>query len=131
MFENTDSEFFKAEIKTTKEGAEYILNVMEEVGMEDITPEAIPISALSDFVEGKRKNIWEVTINGNTVMEVVTTKKGAKAMIEMVKEKGGDKFPLVPIPMDNFLGVVQGKQKNVMNIEMIHLAPNAELPGHV
>ena len=131
MFENTDSEFFKAEIRMTKEGAEYVLDVLEEAGLEDLTPESIPMSALLDFIAGKRKNIWEITVNGNTVMDVVTTKKGAQAMVEMVKEKGGDKFPLVPIPMDNFVGVVQGKNKNVMTIEMVHLSPNAEMPGHV
>jgi hypothetical protein len=131
MLENNDSEFFKADIRTTKEGADYILEVMDEVGLEEIVPDCIPISAIQDFIDGKRKNIWEITINGVSVMEVVAPKRVAVSMIQAIKEHGGDSFPMVPIPMNNVLGVAQGKKKNVMSIELIHLAPNAELPGHV
>lgn len=131
MLENLDSEYFKAELQTTKEAAEFVLEALESAGLDTLVPENIPVNAISDFVDGKRDTIWEITVNNMVVVQVVANKRVAKAMLEAVKDQGGDHFPLVPIPANSFLGVVQGKRKNLMSIELMHLAPNAELPGHV
>lgn len=129
---SSDMEFFKAEIKATKESAKSILDLMENAEIEELTLEDIPLEAISDFVASKRSNVWEITVNDEFIMEVVVkNKKSAKAMAEMVKEQGGNSFPLAPIPIQNLLDFTQGKRSNVLNLEMVHRAPGEELPGHV
>jgi hypothetical protein len=124
-------EYFKAEIKTTKEQAQNILALMNEAEVEELVLEDIPLEAISDFVRGKRSNIWEIIINDNFKMEVVSNLKGARAMEEMVKEQGGKSFPLIPIPMLNISNFVKGKRPNIITLEMAHVDPGEELPGHV
>jgi hypothetical protein len=125
-------EFFKAEIKATKENAKSILDLMENSDVAELTLEDVPLDAISDFISDKRSNVWEITVNDKFVMEVVASnKKSAKAMAEMVKEQGGKTFPLAPIPIQNLLDFTQGKRSNVLNLEMVHRAPGEELPGHV
>jgi hypothetical protein len=124
-------EYFKAEIKTTKEHAQKILDLMNEAEVEELVLEDIPLEALSDFVRDKRANIWEIIVNDDYVMEVVSNKKGARAMEEMVKEQNGKFFPLMPIPILNISNFVKGKRPNIITLEMAHVAPGEELPGHV
>lgn len=124
-------EYFKAEIKTTAEHAKGILGLMEETEVKELVLEDIPIEVISDFVKGNRGNIWEITVNDVFVMEVVANKKSAKAMVEMVKEQGGQFFPMAPLPIQNIANFVKGKRPNLMGVEMVHRAPGEELPGHV
>jgi hypothetical protein len=124
-------EYFKAEITASVEHAANILKLMEEAEVSELVLEDIPLEAITDFVKGNRSNIWEITVNDKYVMEVVSNKKGAKAMAEMVKEQGGKSFPLIPIPILNISNFSKGKRPNVITLEMAHRAPGEELPGHV
>ena len=124
-------ELFRAEIKTNKEAAKYVLDLMEAADLEEMVVGGIPVSAISEFIDNKRSTLWEITVNGNTVMQVTATKKSAKAMVEMLKEEGVEVLPIVPIPIENLVEFVQGKRKNVLTIQMAHHGPGEELPGHV
>ena len=125
-------EYFKAEIKTSLDNAKGIVELMENAEVAELTLGDVPIDAISDFISDKRSNLWEITVNDKFTMQVVVSnKKSAKAMREMVKEHGGNSFPLAPIPIQNLLDFTKGKRSNVLNLEMVHRAPGEELPGHV
>jgi hypothetical protein len=124
-------EYFKAEIKTTKEHAQSILGLMEGAEVKELVLEDIPLDAISDFVRGARGNIWEITVNDSFVLEVTANTQSARAMVEMIKEQEGKVFPLAPIPIQNLVEFIKGKRSNVLNMEMAHVDPGEELPGHI
>jgi hypothetical protein len=125
-------EFFKGEIKVTnKTIAKDILSKMQSGDVTEIHLPVVPKEEIEKFLNGERPNLWNIMVDGEVTFEVVTSKKVAKAVLDMINFYQKDELPLAPIVQDNLQAFISGKRKNVAEFEIASAEPGEELPGHI
>lgn len=125
-------EFYTAHLKAVdKAKAKKILSKMMANNLEEIHLPAVPKSAVEAFLAGQRKQIWTVTLDDEDCFNLVSDKRSAEAMLEMMKVYEKDELPLAPIVPKNLQDFVDGKRKDVAMMEIANIEPGEELPGHV
>lgn len=125
-------ETFAIEITATKSKAEAMLASLKENGFKQADLPPIPMQALSDFIEGKRSNIYELTINDEVFLTVEGDVDCAKTMRGMLKSSETTEFPLAPVLLENLEEFLAGGRSNVVMLEIIRTKEYREdLPGHV
>ena len=87
-----------------------MLGVREFIELPDI-----PIDTISEFVEGKRDKLWEIEINGDSLMYVHATKKSAKILLEMLADTKVDFLPLAPLAKENIAAFIAGDREDLLN----------------
>jgi len=108
-------ETFSLKIKTSKEQAK---NLLEMLGnKEEIDMPAIPLTEVKAYTEGNRKNIWEITINMETMMHVESNKKSAAALVEMLEYSAAEELVLPKLKVSNIRDFVAGDRDNLLLIE--------------
>jgi hypothetical protein len=130
---------FKLRVTTTKAKAKVLQGLMQEEGLEELEIPGIPMAEIDKFLAGERKNLWEVTINGETLITVVTKKEDAEALKMMIGSKGGEDCVLAPVLAKNLQDFIDGKRDTLALLEIARGTaeesppePAEELlPGHV
>jgi hypothetical protein len=111
-------EEYKVEIIADKKRADNLFSILSNHEMDNLDLPPIPLGVIKDFISGKRSNLWEVAINGETYLDIVADKKSAGALVEMVEGAGREDFPLAPLPATNLRAFVSGQRDNVATIEI-------------
>lgn len=125
---------FTVKLNSSKEQAQFVKDIIASRGAEALNLPAIPVSAIQDFIDGKRPNLWEITINGNVCVTVDSNKDAAEALVTLITAAGQTEFGLEPLPLINLSDYLLDKRDNVGQFEMVHnpeAEPKEELPGHL
>lgn len=125
---------FMISLNSIKEQAEFIKDLIVSHGAEALNLPAVPVSAIQDFIDDKRSNLWEITINGDVYITVNGDKESAETLLTLVTSAGQNEFVMEPLQLVNVEDYLLGKRDNVGQFEMVH-NPEAktkeELPGHL
>jgi hypothetical protein len=113
-----DFEEFEVEIVTDKKKADFLYSLLVNNELPALELPPVPISAIKDFIEDTRANIWEVTINGEVHLTVTANKEAAMTLLKMVQAAGAEEFPLAPLPAENLRNFVNGQRANVGRLEI-------------
>jgi hypothetical protein len=106
----------KIEIVAESKKADELYSLMTNSSVESMDLPALPLTAIKDFIDEKRDNLWEVTINGEIFLTVKADREAALALLKMVKGAGYDEFVMAPLPAKNLRAFVQGQRKNVATL---------------
>ena len=120
-------DFFKLRITATKAKAKTLLALMEERQLSELELPAIPMEAIDSFLAGERKNLWEVTINGETLITVAAKKDDATALKMMLGQMGAVDCVLAPIMYDNVVAFIDGERDTLALLEIMR-GTEEELP---
>lgn len=113
-----DFEEFKVELTADLKKADELFSICSNEEMEFVPLPPLPISAVKDFLDGKRSNLYEVTLNGETYLTIQADKESALALLKMVKDADEEEFPLAMLPVQNLRAFVQGQRTNVANLRI-------------
>jgi|WetSurSiteA1Bulk_404760.scaffolds.fasta_scaffold63424_2 hypothetical protein len=119
-------EQFTIEIVADKKKADELYSMMVNNESEYMELPSISLTAIKDFLDEKRDNVWEVTINDAVFLTVKADKDAAMALLKMVKGAGQEEFPLAALPAKNLRAFVQGQRKNVASLH-ISRNPNVQV----
>lgn len=111
-------EEYRIEIIAEKKKADNLFSILTNHEMDTLDLPPIPLNAIKDYIRDKRPNIWEVTIDGETILTIKGDKKSAGALVEMVEGASREDFPLAPLPSSNLRAFVNGQRDNVATIEI-------------
>jgi hypothetical protein len=125
-----EEEVFSLSVKSTKYNARELLGL---IGTRDsISLPDLPIDVIQAFVDGKRNKIWEIEINGETLMHIHGTKGATKVLLGMLSDTGVDFLPLAPISKDNIKDFLEGKRDNLLQVEFKQeVIKEEEIPGNL
>ena len=74
--------------------------------------------AIQDFVDDKRDNLWEITINGNVCLTVNGDKDSAEILLMFLQSADAVEFNMHPLLIDNVKDFLAGNRPNVAQFEM-------------
>jgi hypothetical protein len=127
-------EFFKIYVRAAdKVIARKLCATMKEQEAVSLPLSPVPLSAVEDFLEGKRKDLWRITVNGDEAFKVVADKRSAEALVRMLKESKLDALEMAPILLVNLEAYLKGTRNDVIMLELALVAKGEEeeLMGHV
>lgn len=113
-----DYDEFKVEIVTDKKKADKLYSLLTNSNMSHLIMPSIPLSAMKDYFDEKRPEMWTITMNDEAYLSVVADKDATMALIKMIKDAGEEEFPLAPLPADNLRDFVNGQRSNVAQMTM-------------
>lgn len=111
-------EQFKIEIVADRKKADELYSMMVNSESEYLDLPPIALTAVKDYLDEKRDNLWEVTINDKVFLTVKADKDAAEALLKMVKGAGEEQFPLAALPAKNLRAFVQGQRQNVATLTL-------------
>jgi hypothetical protein len=111
-------EEYKVEIVSDIKKADRLFSILSNSDLNYLELPALPLSAVKDFIDGKRSNLWEVVVNDESFLEVTADPESAAALLGMIKAAGVDEFPLAPLPVKNLKAFVKGQRPNVALLEI-------------
>jgi hypothetical protein len=129
-------EYFMVKVASSKGRAKKLLTLMQEQEIDELEIPDLPIKELDRFLDKERKNIWDITINGEVLMSVVADEDSANAFRMMLTTTEGDSFPLAPIKRSSVEDYLAGKREDILSLEIARTknaeeVPKEELPGHI
>lgn len=113
-----EERIYKIEINSSIAQAEFVKSVMEQQGAVGLDLPSIPIMAIQDFVDDKRDNLWEITINGNVCLTVNGDKDSAEILLMFLQSADAVEFNMHPLLIDNVKDFLAGNRPNVAQFEM-------------
>ena len=126
---------YKIELVSTKENALYVKDVLISLGADGMNLPPIPVTAIKNFIEGKRDNLWEITINGIVRVTVKGEKDAAEVLLTLLDTADKDVFDMEPLQLSNIESFIANERENVAQFEMVHnpvaKPKEEELPGHL
>lgn len=114
----SDLEEFKIELVSDMKKADALYSILSNSELEFLDLPPIPIEAIKDFIQGNRKTLWEITVNGEVYLTLVSDQPSASALLKMVKDAGVEEFPLAPLPAKNLRAFVNKQRKNVAQLDI-------------
>lgn len=113
-----DLEYFEIKVTADKRKADELYSIMSNLGTQEVPMPPIPITAMKDFIDGKRPNLFEVTVNDEVYLTFEASNDSASALVKMVKSAGVEEFPVAPLPIKHLRAFVQGQRENVSLLEI-------------
>ena len=111
-------EKFKVEITADKRKADELYSLLSNAESDFMDLPPVPVTAIKDFLEDKRDNLWQVTLDDEVYLTVMSDKPSASALLKMVKGAGVEDFPLAPLPAKNLRAFVNGQRDSVATLEI-------------
>lgn len=109
---------FKIEILAEKRKADELYSMLVNANATSLGIPAIPVSAVKDFLEGNREDIWEVVVNDKAYLTVTADRPSAAAFLEMLEDTGDEEFEVHPLPAENLRAYVQGQRSTVATLQI-------------
>lgn len=128
-----EERIYTIEVKSDKDKATFVRDLILKHKSNAFEVPAVPKTAVEDFIAGKRKNIWEVTINEITMLTVEGDEVAAKTLLNMINTAKVEELEFAPIPVEYFEAFIAGNRDNVLQLDMkiVQGEKKEELPGHV
>jgi hypothetical protein len=111
-----EMEEFKVQVIADRRKADELYSMMVNAEVEYMDLPALPITAIKDFIDDKRENLWEITIDGQVYLTVVSDREAALTLLKMVKGAGQEEFVMAPLPAKNLRSFVQGQRSDVATL---------------
>ena len=113
-----DLEYFEVTITANKREADELYSMLTNMGLDHMEIPPIPVSAMKDFIDGKREKLWDVTVNDKVYLTFEGTPDAVSALIKLVKGAGVEQFPIAPLPAEHLRAYVNGQRDNVGLLEI-------------
>jgi hypothetical protein len=111
-----EMEEFKVKVTADRRKADELYSMMVNAAAEYMDLPALPITAIKDFIDDKRENLWEITIDGQVFLTVVSEREAALTLLKMIKGAGQEEFVMAPLPAANLRAFVQGQRDTVATL---------------